>query len=77
MCYCLAGSDCESVMKKQHVFEYYVGHNDQACALQFLMSRVPPLEDPTPCPAYVISLFSSMLHATEHVRNILLDELAR
>ena len=70
------GSDCEKLIMK-HVFDYYISHNDGPGALQFLMSRTPPLADHTPCPAYIDSLVSAMPHTTEHVRNILLDALAR
>ena len=76
-CSLCTGSNFEQLMEEQYVFDYYVSHNDGKGALQFLMSKVSALEDPTPCPAYVNSLFSAMPQATEHVRNTLLDEPAR
>ncbi len=71
------GSDCERLVNKQHIFEYFISHTDQSSAIQFLMSMVPSLEDPTPCPSYVPSLLSALSHATSHVHNAILDELAR
>lgn len=73
----ISGSDCERLMKKQHIFDYYISHSNQASALQFLMSMVPSLEDPTPCPPYALSLLAALPHTTEHVHNMILDEMAR
>ena len=61
----------------EHVFGYYISHNSLINALQFVMSRVPPLENHTPCPYQIISLCSQMPHVTKHLSDTLLDELAR
>ena len=75
--YSISGSDCERLVKKQHIFDYYISHNNQASALQFLLSIVPSLEDPTPSPAYLFPLLAALPCATKHVQNVILDELAR
>ena len=71
------GADCERLVNREHIFDYYISHGNTQSALQFLMSRVPPLEDPTPCPSQVTALCSHMPHAMRHLRDSLLDELAR
>ena len=64
-------------MKKKHVFDYHVSHNDMAKAVCFLMSETPPIENPAPCPAYIVSLCSTITNCTEFLYDSLLDELAR
>lgn len=64
-------------MKKKHVFNYYVGHNDIAKAVCFLKSETPPIENPAPCPAYVVSLCSTITNSTSFLYDTLLDELGR
>lgn len=71
------GLDCEKLVNKEYVFNYYVQHNDITGAVQFVTSRVPPLENPTPCPSHILSLSSNMPHSTQYLSNTLLDELAR
>ena len=71
------GLDCEKLVNKEYVFNYYVRHNDITGAVQFVTSRVPPLENPTACPSHILSLSSNMPHSTQYLSNTLLDELAR
>ena len=72
-----AGVDCERLVSKEHIFDYYVSHSDLVSASQFVMSRVPPLENHTPCPTQLISMCSRMSHITQYFSDTLLDELAR
>ena len=71
------GVDCERLVSKEHIFEYYVSHSDLISATQFVMSRVPPLENHTPCPTQLISMCSRMSRVTQYLSDTLLDELAR
>lgn len=71
------GTDCERLVNRRHIFDYYVSHSDVASTVRFLASKIPTLENPTLCPPFIISLCSAMPHATPYLHNTLLDELAR
>ena len=71
------GAECGRIVKKKHIFDYYVSHNDATRAVCFLTSETPPIENPAPCPAYIISLCSSVFNSTAFLYNTILDDLAR
>ena len=77
MCVNSSGTECEQLVSKEQVFDYLVRHNDSESALRFIMSRVPPLGNPSPCPAHIMSLCAHMPQSVEHLRDAILDDLAR
>ena len=72
-----AGTECDQLVKKDQVFDYHVRHNDFESSLRFIMSRVPPLGNPAPCPAHIQELCTNIAHSVGHMSNAILDELAR
>ena len=73
----VTGMECDQLVKKDHVFDYYIRHNDSENALRFIMSRVPPLGNPTPCPTHIQALCTHTPQSVDHLRSTILDELAR
>ena len=71
------GTECEQLVSKEQVFDYFIRHNDSENALRFIMSRVPPLGNPSPCPTQIASLCSHIPQSVEHLRDSILDNLAR
>ena len=71
------GTECEQLVAKERVFDYLVRHNDYENARRFITSRVPPLGTPTPCPTQITSLCSHIPHSVQHLRDSILDDLAR
>ncbi len=71
------GAECERLVKKKHVFDYYVSHNDRTSAANYLMSGLPPIRNSATCPHYIISLCSSMMNSTKYLKNALIDGLAK
>ena len=76
-CDMCVGAECGRIVKKQHAFNYYVSHIDRVKAICFVMSEAPPIESTTPCPAYIVSLCSSITNSTTFLHDTLLDDLAR
>ena len=71
------GTECEQLVSKEQVFDYFIRHNDSENALRFIMSRVPPLGNPSPCPTQIACLCSHIPQSVEHLRDSILDNLAR
>lgn len=69
--------ECDQLVKKEYVFDYYIRHNDSENALRFIMSRVPPLGNPAPCPTHIQALCTHIPQSVDHLRSTFLDELAR
>ena len=71
------GTECEQLVGKEQVFVYVVRHNDSESALRFVMSRVPPLGSLSHYPTEIVSLCSNLPQCAGHLRDSILDELAR
>ena len=71
------GTECEQLVGKEQVFDYIIRHNDSENALRFVMARVPPLGSPASCPTQITSLCSCIPQCVRHLRDSILDTLAR
>ncbi len=71
------GLEARKMENNDQVFQYYVNRSDMINALRILMSRVPPLENHSPCPTHIVELCSNIPHSTQYLTTCLRNELAR